>query len=46
MTDYPDIEELKIAESALDEESTEPVESEEERALIDRWADWAEIIDR
>ena len=46
MTDYPDFEELKIVESALEEEPAEAVENDEERPLIDRWAEWADIIDR
>ncbi len=46
MTDYPDIEELKIVEGALEEDAPETVDSEDERPLIDRWAEWADIIDR
>ena len=46
LTDQPETTEIWSADYSSDEEPSEELEQNNERSLLERWTDWANIIDR
>lgn len=46
MRDQPETTEIWGADYSSDEEPSEELEQNDERSLLERWTDWANIIDR